>query len=142
MTELELILTEAGAALEWPETPDIAAKVADRLRVAPAAPRRRRFRIGRPLALALASLLVLAAGAAAASGRPVPALDFPWLAAGGWHRAPATRRSAHRGCCGGCCAGGPASTSCTFTSREISPPCPRRCWRSRFASDSSSRLTA
>ncbi len=45
MTDLELILGEAGAAAEWPPTPDIARVVRERL-----GPRRapRRFRMRRP----------------------------------------------------------------------------------------------
>lgn len=64
MTELELILTEAGSALEWPVTPDLAGHVAARIRK----PARRALRLRRPLVLAFAALLILAAGAAAVSG--------------------------------------------------------------------------
>jgi hypothetical protein len=64
MTELELILTEAGATLEWPETPDLAGRVAARIRK----PARRAPRLRRPLVVALAALLILAAGAAAIPG--------------------------------------------------------------------------
>ena len=64
MTELELILTEAGATLEWPDTPDLAGRVAARIR----RPAGRAPRLRRPLVLALAALLILAAGAAAIPG--------------------------------------------------------------------------
>lgn len=62
MSELEARLTRLAPSLEWPPTPDIAAAVGSRL-----APRRRRAVIRRPLAVALAGLLLLAGGAFAAS---------------------------------------------------------------------------
>ena len=68
MTELELILTEAGSALEWPETPDLAAAVVTR--IGGVTPRHTgdRPRLRRPLVLAFAALLILAAGALAFPG--------------------------------------------------------------------------
>jgi hypothetical protein len=62
MTELERQLTQLGRELDWPAAPDLATRVSGRLRQ----PRRRPFPIGRPLAIALASLLVLAGGVFAA----------------------------------------------------------------------------
>jgi hypothetical protein len=55
MTELEQALTRLGAELEFPSTPDVAGAVRQRLAEAP-----RRRPLGRPLALALAALAVLA----------------------------------------------------------------------------------
>jgi hypothetical protein len=66
MSDLELRLTQLGRELDWPETPELAPAVRRRL-AAPAPARRRRpvvFR--RSLAIALASLLVLAGGVFAA----------------------------------------------------------------------------
>jgi hypothetical protein len=83
MNTLELMLRDAGGQVDWPATPDLASAVAGRIAAAgpaaPAVPRRiglpaRRLR--RPLALALAALLVLAAGAAAIPGVREPVLDF------------------------------------------------------------------
>ena len=77
MTDLELILRQTGAALEWPATPDLAAAVSARVRV-DGVPRSRapRFRLRRPLAIALAALLVVAGGAAAVPAIRDPVLDF------------------------------------------------------------------
>ncbi|HEX6712428.1 MAG TPA: hypothetical protein VF066_03545 [Thermoleophilaceae bacterium] len=79
MTPLEQMLRETAAELAWPATPDLAAAWAD---AAPAtAPsqrgRRARFPMRRPLAIALAALLLLAATAAAIPGIREPVLD--WL---------------------------------------------------------------
>ena len=78
MTTIELMLRDAGAHAEWPPTPDLAQAVAARIATGPE--RRvvpmRRPRLRRPLALALAALLVLAAGAAAVPGVREPVLDF------------------------------------------------------------------
>ena len=66
MSDLEQRLTQLGRDLDWPETPDLAPAVRQRL-AAPAPARRRRpivFR--RSLAIALAALLVLAGGVFAA----------------------------------------------------------------------------
>ena len=60
MTELELMLQAAGAAADWPPTPNLAPAV--QLRIAPAPPRRARRR---QLLVAFAAL-VIAAGAGAA----------------------------------------------------------------------------
>ena len=68
MSELEQRLTQLGRELDWPETPDLVSGVRERLgSPAPAPARRRRpivFR--RSLAIALASLLLLAGGVVAA----------------------------------------------------------------------------
>jgi hypothetical protein len=75
VSELERQLTQLGQELDWPATPDLAPAVSARLRDSAAAepararPRlrlRRRLPIGRPLAIALASLLLLAGGVFAA----------------------------------------------------------------------------
>ena len=70
MSELERQLTQLGRELDWPPTPDLGSAVAERLRGAEGGPVRPRFRwrppIGRPLAIALASLLLLAGGVLAA----------------------------------------------------------------------------
>ena len=79
MTELERILAETGATLEWPATPDIEATVNQRIHaagLAGAPPRGRRVRIGRPLAVALAAVLVLASAAAAVPGIRDPVFDL------------------------------------------------------------------
>ena len=71
MSELERQLTQLGRELDWPPTPELAASVTGRLGAAeggvraPSRPRRR-LPIGRPLAIALAALLLLAGGAVAA----------------------------------------------------------------------------
>lgn len=83
MTPLEQMLREAAVAADWPPTPDLAAAVIPRLDdgvrpLAPSIPLRRPptwYR--RPLALALAILLLLAATAAAIPGIREPVLD--WL---------------------------------------------------------------
>jgi hypothetical protein len=87
MTELELILTETGAALEWPATPDLGGPVAARIRAQAdaARPDRTRLwmpRLRRPLAAALAALLLLAATAAAVPGIRDPVLDWLGLRSG------------------------------------------------------------
>ena len=68
MSELEQRLTQLGRELDWPETPELASAVRQRLAVAGARPARRRRPIvfRRSLAIALASLLVLAGGVFAA----------------------------------------------------------------------------
>jgi hypothetical protein len=80
---IELMLQDAGAHADWPATPDLAAAVAGRIATTgPSAAREPRpagrpaLRLRRPLALALAALLVLAAGAAAIPGIREPVLDF------------------------------------------------------------------
>ncbi|MEA2367055.1 MAG: hypothetical protein QOI32_2567 [Thermoleophilaceae bacterium] len=65
MSELERRLTQLGRELDWPETPDLVPGVGARLRQ-PARSPVRRLPIGRPLAIALAALLVLAGGVVAA----------------------------------------------------------------------------
>jgi hypothetical protein len=90
MTELELMLRTAGAELDWPPTPDLAALVVPQIegvaplqpgnKPAPAARRRPRIGIRRPLAVALAVLLIAAATAAAVPGIRDPVLD--WLGLG------------------------------------------------------------
>lgn len=69
MAELERMLSALGRELDWPDTPDLAPRVRDRL--IDAEPRRRRPKplaagLRRSLALALVLLLVLAAVTAAA----------------------------------------------------------------------------
>jgi hypothetical protein len=65
VNELEQRLTKLGRELEWPETPELAPRVAARLDRP--APRRHRPKLfGRTFAIALASLLVLAGGVFAA----------------------------------------------------------------------------
>jgi hypothetical protein len=76
MSTLELMLRDAGAHLDWPPTPDLASAVADRIATESAPERVRRPRLRRPLALAMAALLVLAAGASAIPGIREPVLDF------------------------------------------------------------------
>ena len=69
MSELEQRLTQLGRELDWPETPELAAAVRQRLASPAPAPARRRRRpivFRRSLAIALASLLVLAGGVFAA----------------------------------------------------------------------------
>jgi hypothetical protein len=61
MPELERRLAALAPDLDWPDTPDLAPRMARLLEL----PRRRLF-VWRPLAIALAVLLVLAAGAVAA----------------------------------------------------------------------------
>jgi hypothetical protein len=75
MPELERMLSQLGRELDWPDTPDMSARVGARLVAPKGAPRRPKpvvagFR--RSLALALVLLLLLAAVAAAAIG---PARD-------------------------------------------------------------------
>ena len=80
MTQLELMLRDAATAIDWPPTPEIATAIVPRIRAAgvarPAARAPRRFRLRRPLAIALAALLVLAGGAAAIPAVRDPVLDF------------------------------------------------------------------
>ena len=64
MPELERRLAALAGELEWPQTPDLAPRVGQRLEASPRRPRRPL--IWRPLAIALAVLLVLAAAAVAA----------------------------------------------------------------------------
>jgi hypothetical protein len=94
VTDVEQMLRAAAADSEWPATPDLAAAVMTRIEgVSPvqagdsgpvgasaADPRPAsgpRFRLRRPLAIALAALLLLAATAAAIPGIRDPVLD--WL---------------------------------------------------------------
>jgi hypothetical protein len=71
MSELERTLTRLGPELDWPETPDLAPRVTERLRQAPArAPRRRLLPpagLRRSLVIAVVALLVLAGGVFAAA---------------------------------------------------------------------------
>jgi hypothetical protein len=85
MTTIELMLRDAGAHAQWPPTPDLAGAVEARIATAAAGPDRVRSapvvragrpRLRRPLALALAGFLVLAASAAAVPGIREPVLDF------------------------------------------------------------------
>jgi hypothetical protein len=98
MTPIEQMLRAVAADAEWPATPDLAATVMAQIRgvsplqtgddaadaLAPGAAAadtrpasRPRFRLGRPLAIAFAVLLLLAATAAAIPGVRDPVLD--WL---------------------------------------------------------------
>lgn len=93
MTPLELMLRESATEIAWPATPDLAAAVVPRIEgVTPRhtgdadAPGRRRrsgatpmrgIRLRRPLAIAVAAFLLLAATAAAIPGVRDPILD--WL---------------------------------------------------------------
>jgi hypothetical protein len=76
MNELELMLSGAGADIEWPATPDMTSGVAERIQRAPQPARVRRTRVWRPLAIAFAALLLLTATAAAIPGIREPVLDF------------------------------------------------------------------
>ena len=74
----EQMLRAIAADLDWPPTPNLEATVLPALQKVPGTVRnRRRFRIERPLAIALAALLLLAATAAAIPGIRNPVLD--WL---------------------------------------------------------------
>jgi hypothetical protein len=64
MSDLERRLSQLGGELDWPETPHLGPTV--RRRLAAPAPRRRPLIMRRSLAIALASLLVLAGGVFAA----------------------------------------------------------------------------
>ena len=75
MNELELMLSAAGADIEWPATPDLAAAGRRSGSASPGA-RRARRRLWRPLAIAFAALLLMAATAAAIPGIREPVLDF------------------------------------------------------------------
>src|SRR4051794_35006717 len=79
MTAIDQMLRAAAADLDWPATPPIAEAVVSRIEGlgAHADPARSRLRIGRPLAIALAGLLLMAATAAAIPGIREPVLD--WL---------------------------------------------------------------
>jgi hypothetical protein len=83
MTTLELMLRDAGEHAAWPATPDLAGAVGGRIAAdGPDAARPPRGLgrpspgVRRPLAIALAALLVLAAGASAIPGIREPVLDF------------------------------------------------------------------
>ena len=73
MTPLEQMLRATAAEAAWPETPDLTTAVVERVQGRPTRRLRRGIRIGRPLAIALAALLVLAGAAVA-----IPALRN-WL---------------------------------------------------------------
>jgi len=64
MSELEQRLAQLGRELDWPETPDLAPRV--RQRLSTPVPRRRPLVFRRALAIALVSILVLAGGVFAA----------------------------------------------------------------------------
>ena len=66
MSDLEQRLTQLGRELDWPETPDLAPAVRRRLVTPTPARARRPIVFRRSLAIALASLLVLAGGVFAA----------------------------------------------------------------------------
>ena len=96
MTPIELMLRDAAVHADWPPTPDLAGAVAARIAAGAARPDAARPasgfrmpRLRRPLALALSSLLVLAAGAAAIPGIREPVLDFLGLRSVKIERVPA-----------------------------------------------------
>lgn len=66
MSELEQRLTQLGREFDWPETPDLVSGVRQRLGAPAPARRRRPIVFRRSLAIALASLLLLAGGVVAA----------------------------------------------------------------------------
>jgi hypothetical protein len=66
MSELEQRLTQLGREMDWPETPELAPAVRRRLASPPPARKRRPIVFRRSLAIALASLLLLAGGVFAA----------------------------------------------------------------------------
>jgi hypothetical protein len=66
MSELEQRLTQLGREMDWPETPELAPAVRRGLASRPLAAKRRPIVFRRSLAIALASLLVLAGGVFAA----------------------------------------------------------------------------
>ena len=75
MTDLERQLTQLGRELDWPETPDLGARVSARVRETARPARRRPARLGgllppaglrRSLVIAVVGLLVLAGGVFAA----------------------------------------------------------------------------
>jgi hypothetical protein len=81
MPELERMLSQIGAELDWPPAPDLAGGVMERIEERPAAARRRRFLppagLRRSLALAAVALLLLAGAAfAAVPGVRDTVLDF------------------------------------------------------------------
>lgn len=93
---VEQMLRGAAAEVDWPAAPDLAAAVVPRISgVAPLqtgdrrAAARSRIRIGRPLAIALAALLLLAATAAAVPGIRNPVLDWLGLRSVRVERVPA-----------------------------------------------------
>jgi hypothetical protein len=80
MTELERMLRAAGAEADWPPAPDLAGAVLTRIGGVTPLQRwdsRRRVGLRRPLAIALALLLLAAATAAAVPGVRDPVLE--WL---------------------------------------------------------------
>lgn len=87
MTPLEQMLRAAGADADWPATPDLARAVA--ARTVPPPRRAPRMRIQRPLAIALAALLLMAATAAAIPGIREPVLDWLGLRSVHVERVPA-----------------------------------------------------
>ena len=90
MTPLEQMLRAAGANADWPATPDLAATVLPNLKTVPGTVfKKRRFRFGRPLAIALAALLLLTATAAAIPGIREPVLDWLGLRSVHVERVPA-----------------------------------------------------
>jgi hypothetical protein len=77
MSELEQRLTQLGRELEWPETPELAVVVRERLSAPVVRHRRRPVLLRRSFAIALAALLLLAGGVfAAVPGVRDAVLDF------------------------------------------------------------------
>ncbi len=66
MSDLEQRLTQLGRELDWPDTPDLVPGIRERLASPAPAPKRRPIVLRRSLAIALASLLLLAGGVFAA----------------------------------------------------------------------------
>jgi hypothetical protein len=96
MTPIEQMLRAAATEIDWPATPDIATQVERGVRPLPRMeerprwmPIRPRMPIRRPLALALAALLLLAATAAAIPGIRDPVLDWLGLRSVHVERVPA-----------------------------------------------------
>jgi hypothetical protein len=87
MNPIEQMLRTAAVDVDWPATPEFAAPVA--ARITEHGRSRPRMRIRRPLAIALAALLLMAATAAAVPGIREPVLDWLGLRSVHVERVPA-----------------------------------------------------